>query len=168
VLVHHEVAGHGVPARHVTIAVRGTPAEIMPVAGALQLAATEALAEDGALVFGDGALDLQQELVVRVVRDRVLQEHHLAAGATELLQEQDLVGVFARQPVGGQHGDDPDGAVADGVAQRVQAGAVEAAAAVALVAEDVLVGEGMVVVDGPGAQGGELAVDGLKTLLALG
>jgi hypothetical protein len=86
------------------------------VARLLQLAAAEALAEDGALVFGDGALDLQQELVVRVVRDRVLQEHHLGAGAAELLQEQDLVGVLARQPVGGQHGDDPDGAVAHGVA----------------------------------------------------
>jgi hypothetical protein len=88
----------------------------------------------------------------------VLQEHHLAAGATELLQEQDLVGVLARQPVGGQHGDDPDGAVA----QRVQAGAVEARAAVALVAEDVLLGEGVAVVGGPGAQGGKLAVDGLR------
>jgi hypothetical protein len=90
VLVHHEVAGHGVPARHVAVAVRSTTAEIGAVAGALELAAAGALAEDGTFAVGDGTLDLQQELVVRVVRDRVLQEHHLDAGATELLQEQDL------------------------------------------------------------------------------
>ena len=140
----------------------------MAVSRLLQLAAAEALAEDGALVFGDGALDLQQELVAGVVRDRALQEHHLGAGAAELLQEQDLVGVPARQAVGGQRGDDPDGAVAHGVAQRVEAGSVEPAAAVTLVAEHVLVGEGVAVGGGPGAQGGELAVDGLLALLALG
>src|SRR3954464_805234 len=158
----------GAPAGDVPVAVGGAAGEVVAVARLLQLAAAEALAEDGALVLGDGALDLQQELVVGVVRDRALQEHHFGAGAAELLQEQDLVGVLARQPVRGQHGDDPDGAVAHGVAQRVQAGSVEPAAAVALVAEDVLVGEGVAVVGDPGAQGGELAVDGLLALLALG
>jgi hypothetical protein len=39
---------------------------------------------------------------------------------------------------------------------------------VALVAEGVPVGEGVAVVGGPGAQGGELAVDDPETLLALG
>ena len=59
VLVHHKVARHGVPARHVAVAVGGTTAEVAAVAGALELAAAEALAEDGTLVLGDGALDLQ-------------------------------------------------------------------------------------------------------------
>jgi hypothetical protein len=81
----------------------------------------------------------------------VLQEGHLAAGAAELLQQQDLVGVLARKAVGGQHGDDADGAVAHGVAQRVQAGPVEPAAAVTLVAEDVLIGEGVSTGGCPGA-----------------
>jgi hypothetical protein len=139
----------------------------VPVAGPLQLAASEALAQNGALVLRDGTLDLQQELVVRIVGDRVLQEGDLAAGAAELLQEQDLVGEFAREAVGGQHGNHADGSVAHGIAQRVEAGPVEAAAAVSLVAEDVLVGEDMATGGGPGAPGGELAVDGGVALLAL-
>ena len=167
-LVHHEVAGHGILTRHVAVAVRGTAALVMAIARPLQLAATEALAEDGALVFSDGTLDLQQKLIVGVVRDRVLQERHLDARAAELLQQQDLVGVSARQPVGGQHGDDPDGTVVHGVAQSVEPGSVEPAAAVALVTEDMLVGHDMVSRNRPGVQGGELAVDGLIAFLALG
>ena len=96
-LIDHEVAGHGVVARHVAVAVGGAAAEVVAVARLLQLAAAEALAQHGALVLGDGALDLQQQLVVGVVRDRMLQEYHLAAGAAELLEQQDLVGVAPRQ-----------------------------------------------------------------------
>src|SRR4051812_34272166 len=80
-LVHDEVAWHGLLARHVAIAIRRTAALVVAVARLLQLATAEALAENGPLVFGDGALDLQQELVIRVVRDRVLQEHDLNACA---------------------------------------------------------------------------------------
>jgi len=134
----------------------------------LQLATAEALAENGPLVFGDGALDLQQELVIRVVRDRVLQEHDLNACAAELFQEQDLVGVFAREAIGGQHGDGSDDTVAHGVPERVEAGPVEPAAAVALVAEDEVVADLVPSRSCPVAQGGELAVDGLEALLALG
>src|SRR4051794_26404672 len=46
VLVHDEVTRHSVLAAHVAIAVRRAPALIMPVAGPLQLAAPEALAQD--------------------------------------------------------------------------------------------------------------------------
>ena len=59
------------------------------------------------------------------------------------LQEQDLVGVFACQTIRCQHRHLLDGAVAHGVAQRVEAGPVEPAAAVAFVAEDVLRGYDM-------------------------
>jgi hypothetical protein len=98
----------------------------------------------------------------------VLQEHHFAAGATELLQEQDLVGVFAGQTIRCQHRHLLDGAVAHGVAQRVKAGPVEPAAAVAFVAEDVLQAYGMPSRSGPGLPGGELAGDRLLALLAFG
>ena len=64
----------------------------------------------------------------------MVEEHHLAAGAAELLQEQDLIGVVAGQPVRAEHRDDVDLGVADGVAQRVEPGPVEPCAAVALVA----------------------------------
>ena len=167
-LVDDQPAGDPVAARQVAVAVGGVHADELAGAGLLQLAAAEPLAQQRALVLGDGALDLQQELVAGVVRDGAAEERDRAAGAAELLQEQDLVGVLAGQAVGGEHGDDLDLAVAHGVAQRVQAGPVEARAAVALVAEHVPVAQLVALGLGPGAQGGELAVDGLLALLALG
>ena len=167
-LIHHEVAGHSVLARHVAVAVGSTAAEIVAVAGALQLAAAEPLAQNGALILGNRALDLQQQLVVGVVRDGMMQEYHLAAGAAELLQEQDLVSVFAGKPVRREHSDLLDGAVAHGVSQRVQTGTVEPAATVALVAEHVLFDYGVASRRGPGVEGGELTVDGLLAFLSLG
>jgi hypothetical protein len=59
-VIDDKMAGHGIVARHVAIAVRGAATEVMPVTRLLQLAAAETLAQHGALVFGDGALDLQQ------------------------------------------------------------------------------------------------------------
>ena len=165
-VINHEMAGHGIVARHV--AVRGAATEVMPVTCLLQLAAAEALAQHDALVLGDGALDLQQQLVIRVIRDRVLQERHLAARPAELLEQQNLVSVAPRQTIGAQHRDEVDSAVADGVAQGVEAGSVEAGATVALVTEDVLLRELAPSSRGPAPQGGELAADGLLAFLALG
>jgi hypothetical protein len=81
----------------------------------------------------------------------MLQERHLAAGTAELFEQQDLVGIAPRQAIRAQHRDELDGAVTDHVAQGVEAGPVEAGAAVALVAEDVLLGELVAVGGGPGA-----------------
>ena len=167
-LLDHEIARHRLPARDVAVAVGGPPGQ--PAAGTrlLQLAAAKALAQHRPLVLGDGALDLQQELVVGVVRDRVVQEHHLAAGAAELLQEQHLVGILAGQAVRAEYGEDVDRGVADSVPQGVEPGAVETGAARALVAKNVLVGQLMPLLASPGAQRLKLAVDGLLASLALG
>jgi hypothetical protein len=167
-LVGHEMARHRVVAWHVPIAVGGTTALVVALPGLLQLAAAEALAHDGALVLGDGALDLQQQLVVRVVRDRVLQERHLATRLSELLEQQHLIGITPREAVGAQHRDVPDSTVADGVAQGIKARSVEPRAAVSLVAEDVRLVQLMPPGGRPGPQGGELAVDGLLALLPFG
>nr|WP_254453742.1 hypothetical protein [Siccirubricoccus sp. G192] len=167
-LVDHEVARHRLAARHVPIAVRGTAALVVALSGLLQFAAAEPLTHHGALVFRDGALDLQEQLVVRVIRDRVLQERHLAAGLAELLEQQHLVRVSPREAVGAQHRDVLDGAVAGRVAQGIKAGPVKARAAVSLVAEDVRLVEFVAPADRPGPQGCELAADGLLALLPLG
>ena len=66
-LVHDKVTGHDVLARYVAVAIRGFTALVVSVAGLLQLPTPEALAENGALIFGDRALDLQQKLVVWIV-----------------------------------------------------------------------------------------------------
>src|SRR3982751_1806492 len=98
----------------------------------------------------------------------MLQERHLTAGTAELLEQQNLVGVAPRQTVGAQYRDMRNGAVADGVTQGVEAGSVEAGATVALIPEDVFLCDLESCSCGPAPQGGELAVNGLLALLALG
>src|SRR5918993_5274744 len=100
-----------------------------------------------------------------VIRDWMLQECHLAAGAAELFEQQDLVGVTPRQAIRAQHRDELDGAVTDRVAQGVEAGPIEAGAAVALVAEDVLLRKLVSLSPDPVPKGGELAADGLLAFL---
>ena len=167
-LVDNQLAGRPVVARQATVAVRGVHADELPGAGFLQLAAAEPLTQQCPLVLGDRPLDLQQELVAGVIGDGAVEERDGAAGAAELLQEQDLVGVLAGQAVGGEDAEDLDLAVAHAIAQGVEAGPVEAGAAAALVPEHVVVVQVVTLGLGPGAQGGELAVDGLLALLALG
>jgi len=140
----------------------------VPITCLLQLAATEPLGQHCTLVFGDGPLDLQQQLVVGIVGDRMVQEYHRAVRAAELLQQQDLVGILARQPIRAEHRYDVDCGVSDGIPQTVQGRPVQPGAAVALVAEHMGIGQGMVLVPHPGPQRGKLAVDGLLALLALG
>ena len=60
-LVDHEMARCTLLLRHVAIAVRCSAAQVLTGARFLQLAATEALAEQCSFVLGDGALDLEQE-----------------------------------------------------------------------------------------------------------
>ena len=119
-LVDDQPRGQGAAPRLVPVPVRGLGAEDMPVSCFLQFAAAEPLRQHRTLILGNGALDLQQELVVGVVGDRVVQEHHLAVRAAELLEQQDLVGILARQPVRAEHRHGIDRSVTDGVPQAVQ------------------------------------------------
>jgi hypothetical protein len=93
------VPGDPVPLGDVTIAVGGAAGTPLAGAGLLELAAAESLGEDGPLVLGDRPLDLEQELVVRVVGDGPLDELDGAGGPAELFEQEDLVGVAACQPV---------------------------------------------------------------------
>src|SRR3954464_3276581 len=120
-----QVPRHPVRIGHVAVAVGGLAGDPVAGTGLLELAAAEPLAQDGPLVLGDRALDLEQELVVRVVGDRPLDELDGARGLAELLQEEDLVGVAAGQPVGGVDAEDVELALAGGVAEAVERGAVE-------------------------------------------
>jgi hypothetical protein len=73
---------------------------------------------------GDGPLHLEQQLVVGVIADGVLQEDDLAPGATQLLQEQHLVRVLARQAVGAEHDHEVNGPLVRGVPEPVQPGPI--------------------------------------------
>src|SRR3954465_1379427 len=71
----------------------------MSLTGFLELATPESIRQDGPLILGDRSLDLQQQLVVRVVRNRMMKEDNLAASTPELLEKQDLVGMLASQAI---------------------------------------------------------------------
>ena len=102
-----------------------------------QPAAAHALGDQRALVLGHGAPDLQQQVVVRVVAHRAVEELGGAAGARPLLQQHHLVHVVAREAVGGGDEHAVDLAAFHGVAQAVEPRARQHGAAVAVVAEHV-------------------------------
>jgi hypothetical protein len=69
----------------------------------MPFAATAALQNFGALILGDHALDLQQELIFRGLADFPIEEDHLDPCLQELLQQQHLMGVVARQAIRTMH-----------------------------------------------------------------
>ena len=87
----------------------------------------------GPLVLGDDALDLKQQVVLRGAADRVVEEDHVGPGPPELLDQQDLVGIAAGQPVRRHDVDALDRSSGDRVAQALQRRAHQERAAVALV-----------------------------------
>jgi hypothetical protein len=107
-------------------------------------------------------------LILGIVGDRAVEEDDLAAGLAELLQEQDLVGVLAGQPVGVEDGDDVEAPASCGVPESVKAGPVEAGAGVTLVGVDAVIGEVMSVRRRPGSEDVNLAVDRLLAFLSPG
>jgi hypothetical protein len=167
-VIDGELAARAVLAWPVMITVGCMRADELPSPSLLELAAPEALAEQRALVLGDRPLDLEQELVTRVVGDGVGEELDRTSRSAELFQQEHLVGVAPGQPVGGKNGDNIDFTVAHRVAQGVQAKPVETRSAVSLIAEYMGVSQLVVLNFGPGSQGVELAVDGLLAFLTFG
>jgi hypothetical protein len=80
----------------------GSPAEDVHGAcpGRIELAAPMAFDNLRALILGHHALHLQQQVVFRAPAQLPVQEDHLHPGLLELIHQQPLVGVFARQPIG--------------------------------------------------------------------
>lgn len=167
-VIDDPLAGRLLLTRQVTVPVRWVGADDLAGAGLLKFAAAEPLPEEGAFVLGDGALDLKQELVAGIVGDRAVEEGDGAADPAEFLEEQNLIGVAPRQAIRGQDGDDVDLAITHRITQGIQARPIKPGTAVAFITEDMAVVQVVAVGLGPGAQGDELAVDGLLALLAFG
>lgn len=53
----------------------------------------------GALILGDHALHVQEQSILRAVAQGVVQEDDLHPGPAELIDQQDLVGVFPGQAI---------------------------------------------------------------------
>ena len=139
-VVNEKAGGDPVPARHITVSIGRSSLHDMSLTGFLELATPEPIRQDGPLILGDRSLDLQQQLVVRVVRNRMMKEDNLAASTPELLEKQDLVGILASQAIRAVDRQNVDGGIPDCIAQLVQGRAVKPRTRIALVAKDVMVG----------------------------
>jgi hypothetical protein len=118
------------------IAVRGIGPRQQPAGAQLGEPATpHALGNQGALVLGHRATDLQQQMIVRVVAHRPVKELGGATGLRPLLHEHHLVHVITREAVGGSDQHAVDLATLYGIAQAVQPRSRQHGAAIAVVAK---------------------------------
>ena len=106
---------------NVAIAIRGVAQNgDLPGLGAMAFAAAGPFEDLRPLIFGDHALELQHQLIFRRAGVRRLEENRLDAVAGKLLGQQDLVGVFAAQPVGRMDQDRLDMSFGGKIAQPLQ------------------------------------------------
>src|ERR1700691_577759 len=108
----------------------------LPGLGAMAFAAAGPFEDLRTLIFGDHALELQHQLIFRRARMRRLEENRLDTVASELLGQQDLVGVFAAQPVWRVDQDSLNVALGGEIAQPLQTRPQQAGAAEPLVLDD--------------------------------
>ena len=122
--------------RHASVAVGHLPEEHLAGASAVQLAAPVALGDLRALVFGDHALDLDEQPGLRIVAGRgAVEEAHVDAEALEFFKDQHLVGVDAREAIRAQARDRVQRTRFGRVAQPVKRGTVQPRAGIAVVDE---------------------------------
>ena len=131
-----------------------------------QAAAAHSLGDQGALVLGHRAADLQQQLVVWILAHRPVEELDHCAVSLQLFDQQYLVHVVARQPVRRGDQDTVQAGTSGGISQAVQARTPKTGAAVAVVAEDVLLREIPAASSGMDAQAVELLLNALRLGLA--
>ena len=134
----------------------------------MPLAAPAALQHLGPLVLRKHPLQLQQQVVLGRVPDWPVEEYHLRTGMSELLEQQDLVGIAAGEAVRRVDVEDVDGGQRDQVAQALQGGADQAGAAVAVVDEQPVVRDEWPSRAHSCGQLAQLAVDGVPLSLLVG
>lgn len=154
---------------HVAVAIRRTSqhADRATLRG-VSAAPPAAFQDLGALVFGDDALDLEQELVRGGLLQRAVEEDDFDPVAVELFKEQHLVGVFACQTIRGVDIEAVELASGSSVAQAFQGRPPQGGAAVAVVGEAAGRVELQAIVADAFVQGIDLAGDGLPLGLLLG
>jgi hypothetical protein len=86
----------------------------------LPAAASSTLQNFGSLVFGDHALNLEQEIVLRGAGDRGVQENNLRSRAAKLIDQEHLMGITAGEPVRSVDIDALDMAASNRIPQALQ------------------------------------------------
>jgi hypothetical protein len=133
-----------------------------------EAAATHPLGDQRPLVLGHGTTDLEHELIVGVVAHRPVEEVHLAANVGKLLQQHHLMHGVAGQAVRCGDDDAVQFTAVDGIAQAVQPGSHQTGTAVAVIAEDMIVGQRPVLGANVGTQAVELLLNRLVLNLVAG
>ena len=131
-------------------------------------AAARAFGDQRPLVLGDGTADLQEKLIMRLLGHWTIQKLHLTAVLLQFLDQQDLVDVVAGQAIRVGDVQPVEGRQRGPVAEPVESRAAQAGAAVAVVAEDVVVGQPLAPPGDVGPQPLNLLLDGLGLSLSLG
>ena len=134
----------------------------------MQLPAAAALGDLRPLVLGDHPLELAQQLILRGAGPlRLLREDHLDPGALELLEQQHLIGVSAREPVRRVTQQHLEAALDRQVAQPLQPRAAQHRARDALVLEHQILRDEQPALGGELTQRGGLALDRLLATLPI-
>jgi hypothetical protein len=113
-------------------------------------------------------LDLQEQLIIGIVRERVLEKDHLTAHTAELFEQQDLVGILASESVGTPDGHYSERPFVRRIAEPVERRAIQTGSAPPFITVDVVRVYFMALLCDPGAQGTELTGDSLLAFLAPG
>ncbi|CAG0935582.1 hypothetical protein TFLX_04424 [Thermoflexales bacterium] len=110
-----------------------------PLTGAKFALAAQAhpFGNQGALIFGDGPANLQQQLIMGILTHGPIQKFHEATGRLKFVQQQHLMHIVARQPIRRRQQDLHDFAPADGFPQTIQPGPVQLGPAVPVIAKNV-------------------------------
>src|SRR5260370_11336722 len=92
-----------------------------------------ALQQLGALILGNHALNLEQEVVLRRAANRMVQEYDVRSCAAKLLDQKHLVGVAASQPVRRVHIDAIESSASHRIPQLLQRRTPQVCAAVTMI-----------------------------------
>ena len=134
---HLDVGRDAVTPWNPPVAVGDLPPAHFALSRAKELAATIAFRDLDALVFGDRALDLRKQARLRIIGQGLVEKDHLDAEALELFENQDLIGVLAREAIRTQDERGLERSCLGAVAQPVEARPVQTRAAVSVVHADV-------------------------------
>jgi len=121
-----------------------------------------------AFIFRHGPADLQQQLIMGIVTHRTVEKLNFATRMFKFFQQHHLLDIVARQPIGSRYQHAINFSRFDFVTQPIKARAIERRAAIAIIAENVLVLQFPTLALRMGPQPLELLFDGLGLCLALG
>ena len=102
-------------------------------AGTVPLTPSRALADLGFLVLGDHSLELHQEDLFGSFDPGRPHEHHFDSSPGELLEQQDLIGILAAEPIRAVHEEGIDLPLRRQIAHTLQAWTDERRAAPAII-----------------------------------